>query len=172
MHWLSYSFRFCHLWKVEVVEYRPYLVWNSSVHHVLPARSLLDGRPCRLLQLRVPDAWWSYCIIRSLPESKIYWHRLFRFRSGECRILRGVGVGTEALCRDASILACVQSVPIVRTLYFRTRIEIRKLWPVWTSFFSILSVQDVEDRAYLTFLDFAVIVCDIVNQIAYVAIYV
>lgn len=39
-------------------------------------------------------------------------------------------MGTEALCRDDSIPACVQSVPIVRTLYFRTRIEIRKLWPV------------------------------------------
>ena len=135
MHWLSCSFRCCHLSKVEVVESQPYLIWNSSVHHASLVQNRLDGRPYRLLRLRVLDAWWSYCIRRSLPESKIYWHRLFRFQSGECRILRGVGVDTEALCRDDSIPVCLQSVPIVRTLYFRTRIEIRKLWSVWTSFF-------------------------------------
>ena len=106
------------------------LKWSSSVRRALLVLNRLGGRPCHLLRLLVPAAWWSYCIRRSLPESKIYWHRLIRFRSGECRILRGVGVGTEALCRDDSIPACVQSVPIVRTLYFRTRIEIRKLWPV------------------------------------------
>ena len=31
------------------MEYRPYLIWNSSVHRVLPARSLLDGRPIVVL---------------------------------------------------------------------------------------------------------------------------
>ena len=135
MHWLSCSFRCCHLSKVEVVESQPYLIWNSSVHHASLVQNRLDGRPCRLLRLRVPDAWWSYCIRQRLPESKIYWHRLFRFRSGECRILRGVGVGIKALCRDDSIPACLQSVPTVRTLCFLIRIVIWKLWSVWTSLF-------------------------------------
>ena len=32
------------------MEFQPYLKWSSSVHHVLPVRSRLDGRPCRLLR--------------------------------------------------------------------------------------------------------------------------
>ena len=56
-HLLSCSSRCCRRLKGGGEECWLLLKWSSSVHHASLVQNRVDGRPCRLPQLRVPEVW-------------------------------------------------------------------------------------------------------------------